>query len=227
MTSLRAWDKNTCVAFCNGIASGTTAGIGHGSNDLGDGACLIGGRLRKSLSGLRNRHAEGAYAVIRLLDRKLAAVCPVRDRNRTRSGGLLEIPTTHIDHREQRTPDWKDQAMLAALAESNVPGVVGFHSDRADIVHEVLSRRLSRHRFNFGRSTPMDARIYSADVGSIQIVDLQYGAEIDVEAHLAEDHLLIHLALAGETTMWTDGENGSCARTNCSSALPIRPCAST
>jgi hypothetical protein len=52
----------------------------------------------------------------------------------------------------------------------------------------------------------MDARVFSAEVGSIHLVDLQYGADVDVEAQIGDDHFLVHLALDGETTMWADGE---------------------
>ena len=96
--------------------------------------------------------------------------------------------------------------MLAALADSKVPGINSFYSDRAENVHEVLSKQLSRHHFDCGRQTAMDARIYSAEVGSIHLVDLQYGADVAIEAHLSEAHVLVHLALDGETTMWADGE---------------------
>lgn len=96
--------------------------------------------------------------------------------------------------------------MLATLAQANVRGVTSFHSTRADVVHEVLSRSLSRHRFDCTASAAMDARIYTAELGSIHLVDLQYGADVEVEANLADDHFLVHLALSGETTMWTDGE---------------------
>lgn len=95
--------------------------------------------------------------------------------------------------------------MLAVLAQSNVAGVQSFHSDRADVVHEHLSKRLSRHRFDCGRAEPIDARIYSMELGAIQFVDLQYGTEVDVEAQLEDDHFLVHLALDGETVMWADG----------------------
>lgn len=95
--------------------------------------------------------------------------------------------------------------MLAGLAQSNASGIQSFRSTSADGVHEYLSKRLSRHRFDCARATPMDARIYSLEVGSIQFVDLQYGAEVDVDAHLDEDHFLVHLVLNGETTMWGDG----------------------
>ena len=96
--------------------------------------------------------------------------------------------------------------MLAALAAENVPGMQSFHLSRADAVHELLSQRLSRHRFDCQRDVVMDARIYSLDVGAIQVVDLQYGADVDVEAHIEEDYFLVHLALAGETTMSTKGQ---------------------
>lgn len=96
--------------------------------------------------------------------------------------------------------------MLASLAECQVPGIHSFRSDSAEVVHDLLSRRLSRHQFRCGRTAPMDARIYSADVGSIHLVDLQYGADMDVEAHLGDEHFLVHLALDGQTTMWAEGE---------------------
>lgn len=94
--------------------------------------------------------------------------------------------------------------MLALLAEANVPGVNSLVSQDSEVVHNALTRQLARHSFDCSRTAKLDARIHSAEIGSIQIVDLQYGADVAVSADLADSHVLIHLALDGETTMWTN-----------------------
>nr|WP_221214667.1 AraC family transcriptional regulator [Novosphingobium hassiacum] len=77
-------------------------------------------------------------------------------------------------------------------------------SNDAEVVHNALSRQLSRHSFDCSPGIRLDARVYSAEIGSIQIVDLQYGADVGVSAELGDDHILVHLALDGETTMWAN-----------------------
>lgn len=94
--------------------------------------------------------------------------------------------------------------MLASLAQANVPGVSSLCSNDAEVVHNALTRQLSRHSFDCSPSARLDARVYSAEIGSIQIVDLQYGAEVSVSAELEDSHVLVHLALDGETTMWAN-----------------------
>lgn len=94
--------------------------------------------------------------------------------------------------------------MLAVLAEANVPGVNSLVSQDSEVVHNALTRQLARHSFDCSRTAKLDARIHSAEIGSIQIVDLQYGADVAVSADLPDSHVLVHLALDGETTMWTD-----------------------
>ena len=94
--------------------------------------------------------------------------------------------------------------MLASLAEANVPGVQSLVSEDADVVHNALTQQLARHSFDCSPTAKLDARIHSAEFGSIQIVDLQYGADVAVSADLGDAHVLVHLALDGETTMWTN-----------------------
>lgn len=94
--------------------------------------------------------------------------------------------------------------MLASLAEANVPGVNSLVSQDAEVVHNALSRQLARHSFECSHTRKLDAHIHSAEIGSIQIVDLQYGADVAVSAELGDSHVLVHLALDGETTMWAN-----------------------
>jgi AraC-like DNA-binding protein/mannose-6-phosphate isomerase-like protein (cupin superfamily) len=102
--------------------------------------------------------------------------------------------------------------MLAMLSDSNIPGMNSLISQQADVVHEALSRRLSHHRLSCRKSGAMDARIYSLELSSIQLVDLSYGVDVDVEADVSPDHFLVHMGLQGETTMWSDGRS-----------FPLRP----
>lgn len=102
--------------------------------------------------------------------------------------------------------------MLSLLSESNIPGMQSLVSQQADVVHDALSRRLSHHRFACRRPGAMDARIYSLELSSIQLVDLSYGVDVDIEAEVGEDHFLVHMGLQGETRMWADGKS-----------FPLRP----
>jgi AraC-like DNA-binding protein len=97
--------------------------------------------------------------------------------------------------------------MLSLLSEANIPGVQSLVSRQAEVVHDALSRRLSHHRFACRRPSAMDARIYSLELSTIQLVDLSYGVDVDVEAEVGEDHFLVHMGMQGETQMWTNGKS--------------------
>jgi hypothetical protein len=107
-----------------------------------------------------------------------------------------------LDEQGKRAP-----TMLSLLSESNIPGIQSLVSRQADVVHDALSRRLSHHRFACRRPGAMDARIYSLELSSIQLVDLSYGVDVDVEAEVGEDHFLVHMGLQGETQMWANGKS--------------------
>jgi hypothetical protein len=97
-------------------------------------------------------------------------------------------------------------------------------SRQADVVHDALSRRLSHHRFACRRPSAMDARIYSLELSSIQLVDLSYGVDVDVEAEVGED-ISWSMGMQGETQMWPT-EKLSAARRWPDHLQSGRPCGS-
>ncbi|WP_068093271.1 AraC family transcriptional regulator [Novosphingobium rosa] len=97
--------------------------------------------------------------------------------------------------------------MLSLLSQSNIPGMQSLVSQQADVVHDTLSRRLSNHKLACRRPGPMDARIYSLELAAIQLVELSYGVDVEVEADVSPDHFLVHIGLEGETQMWAGGKS--------------------
>jgi hypothetical protein len=129
----------------------------------------------------------------------------------------------------QASPSWKIKnegapIMLSLLSEANIPGVQSLVSRQAEVVHDALSRRLSHHRFACRRPSAMDARIYSLELSTIQLVDLSYGVDVDVEAEVGKTIFWSTWACRAKPRCGPTAKAIRCRPMACSSPIRVLPC---
>lgn len=85
-----------------------------------------------------------------------------------------------------------------------------FASREADEVVHVLSERLAPHRMRLReRSQDLDAHITAVVLGPATLVDLAYGADVDVALSEVTDHYLVHAAVSGTAQVRSGGRAGA------------------
>ncbi len=67
-----------------------------------------------------------------------------------------------------------------------------------------VSEALAPHAMKLKSPRPMATRLSSIDLGSAQIVDLQYGTDVWIDPAALQGSHLVHTAISGRSTMWHD-----------------------
>lgn len=129
-----------------------------------------------------------------------------------------------------RTANHRETKMLTGTRMAGRPGSRQFQSRDPDEVVDFVSRSLSPHRMNIPQPKTMAARLECFDMLSSQIVDIQYGTDVWIEAGDLNDHYLVHAAISGTTHIWTDGNPAAADSNNlyitspgCSSRIHMAP----
>lgn len=98
--------------------------------------------------------------------------------------------------------------MLTATGTSKRTAVRDFNSKNADEVLDYVGKRLAPHGMDICNPSAMDVHLRSIDIGEAQLVDIRYGSEVLIEPIDLDSHFLIHAALAGRTSVCSEGVQG-------------------
>lgn len=96
--------------------------------------------------------------------------------------------------------------MLSAIGDHKHPAARDFQSSNPDEVLDYVTRNLSPHRMKVSQPGSMSAKLQCFDIISSQIVDIQYGTDVWIEAADLGSNYLIHAGLSGTTHIWSDGQ---------------------
>ncbi|WP_369216940.1 AraC family transcriptional regulator, partial [Streptomyces flavofungini] len=84
------------------------------------------------------------------------------------------------------------------------PGLL-FKGSDVEELHDLVSRRFAPHRMSVRSTHPMDGRFRCLHAAELGLYELGYGAEVDVVPGELPDFYNVHIPLAGDGTITTDG----------------------
>ena len=83
-----------------------------------------------------------------------------------------------------------------------------FQSNNPDEVLDFVGRSLAPHGMNLRDPASMEAKLNCFDLANTQLVDIQYGSEVTIDPIDLDSHFLVHAALQGSSSVWSDGVEG-------------------
>ncbi len=86
--------------------------------------------------------------------------------------------------------------------------VRSFQSNNPDEVVDFVGRTLAPHGMNMRDPASMAVKLKRFDLAHAQLVDIQYGSEVTIDPIDLDSHFLIHAALQGSSSVWSDGVEG-------------------
>lgn len=98
--------------------------------------------------------------------------------------------------------------MSISLSSATSPPCHRFQSSNPDEVIDFVGRTLAPHGMNMRDPASMTAKLSCFDLDQAQLVDIQYGSEVTIEPIDLDSHFLVHAALQGNSSVWSDGVEG-------------------
>lgn len=80
---------------------------------------------------------------------------------------------------------------------------LAFSSSDPDEVLNHVGRTLAPHRMKLDRPAEISARLGRLAIARIELVDIQYGTDVQIDAGVLESDFLIHASIGGATTIWS------------------------
>jgi AraC-like DNA-binding protein len=117
----------------------------------------------------------------------------------------------------------KEVAMLSFPAMDTRPAVRDFQSGDPDEIVDYVGRSLAPHSMDMRDPAQMTAKLTCFEVAPAQIVDIQYGTDVWIDAGELTSHFLIHAAVQGCSTFWIGGIKGQMRPENLHISSPGAP----
>ncbi|CAN5154878.1 hypothetical protein BH10PSE12_BH10PSE12_17770 [soil metagenome] len=111
-----------------------------------------------------------------------------------------------------------------AAERSAIPSATrDFQSADPDEVVDYVGRSLAPHRMDMRDPAQMTAKLSCFEVAPAELVDIQYGTDVWIDAGELTSHFLIHAAVQGCSTFWTGGVEGQMRMDNLHISSPGAP----
>ena len=112
--------------------------------------------------------------------------------------------------------------LSAATNDTRKPARAFQSSDPGEIV-DYVGRTLAPHRMDIGKASSMATKLRCFEIAPTQIVDIQYGAEVWIDAGELTTHFLVHAAIEGVSDVWHKGVQGTMGPDNLHISSPGGP----
>ena len=98
--------------------------------------------------------------------------------------------------------------MLSSTGISERAAMRDFRSKDKDEIIDFVGKRLAPHDLDLSNPGAMNVRLRCMNVAETQLVDIQYGSEVVIDPIDLDSHFLIHAAIQGHTSVWSEGVHG-------------------
>lgn len=88
----------------------------------------------------------------------------------------------------------------------SMPRITNFRSSSLEESCNHVAHSLTRHRMEARCVRDVATRLYAVEWGELEIVDISYGTDVQIEAEALSSHFMVHLALAGRTRLRRGGK---------------------
>ena len=113
--------------------------------------------------------------------------------------------------------------MLSVATNDARKTALAFQSSDPGEIVDYVGRKLAPHRMDMGDASSMAAKLRCFEFAPTQIVDIQYGAEVWIDAGELASHFLIHAPIEGVSEVCFDGVQGTMRPDNLHISSPGSP----